>query len=358
MQWDIFCRVIDNYGDIGACWRLSADLASRGEIIRLWVDDATVLDWMAPGAIQGQWPGIQVLPWSSSTEPTLLRTLLPAQVWIEGFGCEIPTTFLQHFAAPVWINLEYLSAEPFVERVHGLLSPVLHGPAKGASKTFFYPGFNLRTGGLLREPTLTIRQTDFDAAAQRCWLQQWGIQATPDTLLVSLFCYEPENLDDVLRALCRYRRRCIVLATHGRATRALQNLPSPLPCEAVWLPTLTQTDYDHLLWACDINCVRGEDSLVRGLWAGKPLLWHIYPQDDGAHEDKLNAFLDTIQAPGSVRQLHHHWNGIATREPWDAQKLPPLTAWRRHMQSTSENLKSLPDLGSALLAFAQKKAKM
>jgi hypothetical protein len=23
LHWDIFCRVIDNFGDIGVCWRLA-----------------------------------------------------------------------------------------------------------------------------------------------------------------------------------------------------------------------------------------------------------------------------------------------------------------------------------------------
>ncbi|MEO7887531.1 MAG: elongation factor P maturation arginine rhamnosyltransferase EarP, partial [Polaromonas sp.] len=43
LQWDIFCKVIDNFGDIGVCWRLAADLASRGHKVRLWVDDASAL---------------------------------------------------------------------------------------------------------------------------------------------------------------------------------------------------------------------------------------------------------------------------------------------------------------------------
>ena len=71
-----------------------------------------------------------------------------------------------------------------------------------------------------------------------------------------------------------------------------------------YLPALTQIDYDHLLWACDLNFVRGEDSLVRALWAGRPFIWHIYPQDDGAHAAKLEAFLDWLQAPDSLRQFH------------------------------------------------------
>jgi len=148
MLLDIFCRVIDNFGDIGVCWRLSADLAERGHSVRLWVDDASALQWMAPGALEGEWPGVAVNAWKSSEDPHVLASLPCADVWIESFGCELAPAFVAHFAQglaaassnqvqaasnphPVWINLEYLSAEPYVERSHGLPSPVMSGPAKG-----------------------------------------------------------------------------------------------------------------------------------------------------------------------------------------------------------------------------------
>ncbi len=94
LRWDIFCRVIDNHGDLGVCWRLAADLAARGETVRLWVDDASALDWMAPGARQGTHPGVQVLPWRHPIDPTLLAALPVADVWVEAFGCEISPEFI------------------------------------------------------------------------------------------------------------------------------------------------------------------------------------------------------------------------------------------------------------------------
>ncbi|MBY0444112.1 MAG: elongation factor P maturation arginine rhamnosyltransferase EarP, partial [Burkholderiales bacterium] len=39
VRWDIFCRVIDNYGDIGVCWRLARQLSfEHGFAVRLMVD--------------------------------------------------------------------------------------------------------------------------------------------------------------------------------------------------------------------------------------------------------------------------------------------------------------------------------
>jgi len=159
-RWDLFCRVIDNHGDLGVCWRLAVDLAQRGHRVRLWVDDASALRWMAP---QGH-PLVQVLPWSE--DPLAGLNPVPGDVVVEAFGCELPARYQQVLAQAegascanayfqrVWINLEYLSAEPYVERLHGLPSPVLNGPAQGLTKWFFYPGFSPRTGGLLRESHL------------------------------------------------------------------------------------------------------------------------------------------------------------------------------------------------------------
>ena len=50
-RWEIFCQVVDNFGDIGVCWRLAADLVSRGYgSVRLWVDDWAALRRINPDA--------------------------------------------------------------------------------------------------------------------------------------------------------------------------------------------------------------------------------------------------------------------------------------------------------------------
>ena len=159
--WDIFCTVIDNHGDLGVCWRLTRQLRDVGQRVRLWVDDASALRWMAPNGHRE--PGVEMRPWTDASQASTLQTLPPADVWVEAFGCEIPETFVVHGVAtrtqqPAWINLEYLSAEDWVPRMHGLPSPIMSGPAKGWTKKFFYPGFTKGTGGLLRETDLLARQ--------------------------------------------------------------------------------------------------------------------------------------------------------------------------------------------------------
>ena len=375
LQWDIFCKVIDNFGDIGVCWRLAADLATRGQRVRLWVDDASALAWMAPIGCDG----VQVLPWTDLLDMSCLESA-PCDVLIEAFGCEIAPEFIaasadiawatgQNDASKLlWINLEYLSAERYVARCHGLTSLVGSGLAAGWQKVFYYPGFTLETGGLLRERGLVSRQANFDRAG---WLKHQGIDWQGEAL-VSLFCYEPPALAQLLDDLEQNGingQPVRLLVAAGRATEAVKVIKAsktprhthqtdlqPNQCQGKqlsisYLPLLTQIEFDHLLWASDLNFVRGEDSLVRAIWAGKPFVWQIYPQVDGAHGPKLDAFLDLLAASPKLRAFHQVWNGLAN------QALPPLVDmahWQQMATNNRTQLERQRDLTTGLLEFALK----
>ncbi len=376
LQWDIFCKVIDNFGDIGVCWRLAADLASRGHKVRLWVDDASALTWMAPAGHES----VRVLPWPHDGQPLDLESAKlagqPCDVLVEAFGCDAAPDFIAacarlHCAGgikPVWINLEYLSAEDYVARCHGMPSPVQSGPAAGWTRWFFYPGFTADTGGLLREPDLQRRQAGFDRAG---WLKTHGIHWGGEAL-VSLFCYEPPALEGLLAQFSEHGLRgkpVHLLVAAGRAANAVRalfddkNRPQPnkggrRQLSISYLPLLAQTEFDYLLWASDLNFVRGEDSLVRAIWAGKPFVWHIYPQHDGAHLAKLQAFLDMLQAPSSLRGFHTAWNGKTALPPGaGGQAYFPidLPAWQETAQAALSRLMAQDDLGTRLLGFVAKK---
>ena len=367
-SWDIFCRVIDNHGDLGVCWRLSADLAQRGHAVRLWVDDVSALSWMAPQALRAQQgentsfapnghapASVQVMHWKDHAQASA-----PNDVVVEAFGCELPEHFQQliaHAPHTVWVNLEYLSAEDYVARQHGLPSPVMHGPAKGATKRFFYPGFSSDTGGLLREPNLQQRQSAFDKTQ---WLQQWAFNKplAADERLVSLFCYEPEALKDLLQQLALDPTPTRLLVTAGRAQHAVREvLPfveSNGSLTVEWLPYMSQTEFDHLLWACDMNFVRGEDSLVRALWAGKPWVWQIYPQDDLAHHAKLQALCDKLQMPADLQAFQRRWNQVTTT-PLAPLTRTALDAWGVWSRQTQQLLMRQTDLTTQLIEFTRQK---
>lgn len=343
MLWDIFCRVIDNHGDAGVCWRLAAALGRRGEQVRLRMDDASALRWMAP---QGA-PGVIVLPWSATPGP--------GDVVIEAFGCELPQEFQASMAAQpkacAWINLEYLTAEAFAERNHALPSPVLAGAGKGLTKRFFYPGFTPRTGGLLREEGLAERQRAFDRDA---WLASHGI-AAEGARVASLFCYEPAALPALLAQLASADESTRLLVTAGRAASAVRQVLGDAREQGrlavTYLPLLPQTEFDHLLWSCDVNFVRGEDSLVRALWAAKPFVWQLYPQDDAAHHAKLEAFLDWLDAPPAWRDFHRAWNGVVDTLPVFEPR-----EWADTAAAARARLLAQEDLTTQLLRFVRQPA--
>ena len=139
---------------------------------------------------------------------------------------------------------------------------------------------------------------------------------------ISLFCYEPAGLGLWLKQLAEMPRQVHLHITAGRASAAVRQAMKALDLSNLnlhFLEHMSQTDYDSLLARMDINLVRGEDSLVRTMCAGKPLLWQIYPQHDGAHIPKLQAFLEQTGAPPLVVQAHLAWNAA---EP---KTLPDLT---------------------------------
>ena len=356
--WDIFCHVVDNFGDVGLLWRLSAALAARGQQVRLWIDDASALAWMAPGALAGEWPGVRVIPWRDAENASVCSALPCSDVWIEGFGCDIPSGFVAHFnnrvsaedsvARPVWINLEYLSAQAYVERNHRLPSPVLSGPARSWTKYFFYPGFTAGSGGLIRNAVA-------DAAPSHAHPTPASANGVRQ---VSLFCYEPEALPELLTGLGQDGRSSQLLVAHGRATQAMRGLLArddfrlPGNLQVEYLPTLSQTQFDALLGRCDLNMVRGEDSLVQAIWAGKPFIWQAYPQTDAAHRAKLEALLDWLQADSAVRDLHRAWNGFcqpAELAHW-AQTLADVDGrWASQVIAARQRLLLQDDLPTQLL---------
>ncbi|HET9045379.1 MAG TPA: elongation factor P maturation arginine rhamnosyltransferase EarP, partial [Casimicrobiaceae bacterium] len=38
-RWDVFCKVVDNFGDAGVCWRLARQLVAEHDLaVTLWID--------------------------------------------------------------------------------------------------------------------------------------------------------------------------------------------------------------------------------------------------------------------------------------------------------------------------------
>jgi len=379
MTWDIFCSVIDNYGDIGVTWRLARQLADEHAIpVRLWVDDLRPFHHIRP-EIDPALPtqhlaGVEIRHWT-----TPVVDAEPGEVVIEALACNLPDEFVARMAAkqtaPVWLNLEYLSAEDWVAGVHGLPSP---HPRLPLTKYFFMPGYTANTGGLTRERWLNSLRDAFqtDAVTRTEFLSNLGLPVPQaGELLVSLFSYENQALPSLLQAW----------ATCEQPVRALVPAGKALPEIATWfgetgaapgviwqrgaltlqvLPMLDQDTYDRLLWTCDVNFVRGEDSFVRAQFAARPIVWQAYVQDDGAHFAKLEAFLDlycAAMAPPlaeQTRSLWRAWNHAAEIEtdmaslwPQFRAELPALMA---HALAWDSHLQAQTDLVTNLLNYCRK----
>jgi uncharacterized repeat protein (TIGR03837 family) len=376
----MFCRVIDNHGDLGVCWRLARDLAQRGQQVRLWVDDASALAWMAPA---GE-PGVVVRAWSDD-----FPAVEPAVVVVEAFGCELPPEFvarMRHQAAtgpaPVWLNLEYLSAEGYVERSHALPSPQLSGPGQGLTKWFFYPGFTPATGGLLREPQLIeardrfqqTPQSRLDFLREHVGIPSLALREDPAGSvepLMLLFCYPQAALPAWLDACRAQPHTLLVTPGHSSSEVArwlgLTSPPSPGSLverdalRLLFLPPVSQPDFDRLLWCCDLNLVRGEDSALRAVWAGRPFLWQLYVQEDDAHLTKLEAFLRhyLADAPPEVRDLigsaFRRWNaGGSTAPTWPLER-SAWRAWQDWARQRCSHWATSSDLTTRLLDFVAQK---
>ncbi len=357
-RWDIFCKVIDNYGDIGVCWRLAKQLQDEYALdIRLWVDDLNVASKIVTGldaSLNSQkMNGVEVCLWRHDTS---FVNVAPADVVIEAFACELPAPYIQNMVAkkPIWINLEYLSAEAWVDDFHAQGS--VH-PATDLRKTFFFPGFNHKTGGLIREQSLVAKREAAKAEFKRL-----------PSLQVSLFCYTHAPLESLLQAMAEgeYSVECFVptgkilnkIATFfGQTEIQVGDTLNKQQLTLTVLPFLTQDEYDQLLWCCDLNFVRGEDSWIRALWSGNPFIWQTYPQDEKHHLKKLDAFLHKYetQAGDLLSEFHHAWlDAEITPTLWN-KLTSALPALKKHAALQTHKFEQQADLAAKLVIFTKNK---
>jgi uncharacterized repeat protein (TIGR03837 family) len=374
----LFCKVVDNYGDIGICWRLARQLQQEhGIAVTLWVDDLPSFRRICPpvdiDADLQLVAGVTVRHWRDQNG--VFTSADVADIVIEFFGCDIPPGYIAAMAQAkaesgqqaVWLNLEGLTAETWVEGCHTLPSP---HPSLPLIKHFFFPGFNERTGGLLAESGLAEQRQQFqdDPAARQAFLNNLGVtQAEMAACTISLFCYPIAPVAELFAAWQAGAQAITCLVPEGVGGAAVEQFLGQTASAGAHashgaltvrvLPFVPQPDYDRLLWACDVNFVRGEDSFVRAQWAGRPFIWHIYPQDENLHHVKLKAFLQIHQASSAaLAAVSLAWNGATEGHHWpdlwqalvaDLPEIARMTSpWQQQMLANG-------DLAANLLKFAR-----
>ncbi len=373
LRWDIFCTIVDNLGDVGFSWRLARQLVNEHELeVRLWVDDLAIFSQIE-SAIDvdedQQWlQGVEICYWRES-----FARIEPADVVIETFACTLPDNYILAMAdlpqQPVWINLEYLSAENWTLDCHCLPSLHPHLPLK---KYFFFPGFVEGTGGLLLEKNLLPARVAFNNTSQDIFWQELGLQSRrKGELCISLFCYDDAPIEDLLSAWVISDVPMRVLVPQHSVNNAIgmffgvdlstagQVLQSG-KLQVCIIPFLAQDKYDQLLWACDINFVRGEDSFVRAQWAARVFIWNIYPQAEQSHRLKLEAYLSLYtermspEMSAAVFSLWNAWNGNGQMiNAWSvfAAQMSALTGYGNNW---IRQLLPIGDLASNLVKFSRK----
>ena len=344
MRWDIFCQIVDNYGDAGICWRLARSLSSlHGQEVRIFCNDLPTLNLLASGSNEALSHKIDLQPWEASYNNARHPVQTP-DVVIEAFACDLPERYLAGlFIAPVKpiiINLEYLSAEPWISEFHAKASPQSHG----IPKYFFFPGFQDDVGGLLLDP-IPPEGAPVAHLIPKSLKLIW-LRLRPGSKRISIFCYPGAPLRKWLEDLGNLGENVDVLLTHGHAE--LLNLPGekvihlPANIQLLSMPFVSQDEYDWVISQCDFNIVRGEDSFIRAQLAGKPFIWHIYPQEDSAHEVKLAAFLDLYleNANQELRlaaiaamtwAMPSQW--LQSLDTWHSHSI----AWRTHILKKQED---------------------
>jgi uncharacterized repeat protein (TIGR03837 family) len=377
-SWDIFCSVVDNFGDIGVCWRLARRLSSGlGHRVRIWVDDLESFKRLC-GKVDAAQPmqvidGIEIRHWRAE-----FPDVAPADIVIEGFGVKLPDSFLQAMVArrptPVWINLEYLSAEAWVDGHHGLPSP---HPRLPLTKYFFFPGFTAATGGVLIEDGLIAARDAFqaDEGAQREFRRTLGIDSGEyGRTWVSLFCYENAALPELVSACAADARGINCIVPEGLALAQLARIAGRAIAPGMHVKIgglnicavafLDLDQYDRLLWSCDLNFVRGEDSFVRAQLAARPLVWQAYPQDEDAHLRKADAFRQRYcerMAPADAAPydgLFDAWNRQAANcgDFWPALS-GRIAALSVNAENWARRLAGNGDLGANLARFCEDRLK-
>jgi len=361
----LYCTVIDNFGDVGVCWRLARQLAHEYDLtVNLWIDD-----WKAARQLIGVLPeaeiaheilGVRVHPWSQAK----VDEDCTGDVLIEGFGCTLPKATLAQLKArdpkPLWIDLEYFSAETWVTDFHLRSGYDAEG---GTARWMFIPGVQEHSGGLIRERDLLSQREAWQRSDEApALMQQLGIALRNDQINMLCFAYNQAPYMAWLHAL-KASGLSTSLWLCGQYTQAafrpIQQEDYP---NLHWhnLPFISQPDFDRVLWSADLLWVRGEDSMARALWSGRPFIWHIYPQADDAHHAKLAAWLDYYTQPfpkplrDALVEVHLLWNGVVPPtgfvEAW-AALMAQWPDWQTYSRQRSNQLAQLTDLAQRLVAF-------
>lgn len=307
---DIFCEIIDNFGDIGVVYRIGKELKKQFPNckFRVFMNRTQEFCTINKKATNIQYQIINNIEYLTF-DYINNSDIIPADIIIEAFGCTIPQKYMKKaiYDSTLLINLEYLSAEDWIEDFHLKSSPIGHGKLK---KIFFMPGFTEKTGGIIADSNyleLVNRvNNNIDFYKKKYLFEKYGISNYNEKIIGTIFSYE-KSFEPLLKSLKKLNKNSVLLIFGEQSIESfknffkknsiqvLGNLIKYDKIEIRFLDFLNQNDYEELINTVDFNFVRGEDSFIRGILSGKPYLWHIYCQEEYVHMDKITSFLQKFE---------------------------------------------------------------
>jgi len=286
MTIDIFCNVIDNFGDIGVVYRLSKELHGKGHSVRIFVNKlqevSKLIENFDPHSNYQWLNGICFINLDNFSINN------GSEVIIEAFGTDLPESYIESLdkSSKLIINLEYLTAEKWALDFH-LKKSI--SPKDFIEKYFYMPGFHENSGGIVLDEKYLELVEEIKSNREEFFndfYKKLNLSFRPDVFYINIFTYN-WNFNTFIENLKNSSKQFIFFILDKRF-----ELPKTIPSniEIYELPHMKQEDFDIFINLSDFNFIRGEESIIRAILSEKPFIWNIYPQEDDYHLEKLEAF--------------------------------------------------------------------
>lgn len=305
---DIFCEIIDNFGDIGVVYRISKELKNiyqnaRIRIVLNRIDEFKAINKKVKDLEYQEIDGLICTTFDYVKKNA--ESFGTADLFIEAFGCDVPEEYIRIAKknSKLWINLEYLSGEKWIEDFHLCESLI---DSKTLKKIFFMPGFSEKSGGVIIDSGF-LKRKEYGMDNREEVLKKYYPEIDfQNKFIGTVFSYE-KNFENLLETLEKLERKTVLILMGEKTQKSFSEILQKKFREnfgkigkygkitMLNADFLSQEEYEEVISAVDFNFTRGEDSFVRSILLGKPFMWHIYLQEEKAHMDKIRAFNDRFK---------------------------------------------------------------
>ena len=312
---DIFCEIIDNFGDIGVVYRISKELKKIFQNVRIRIvlnrlEEFKAINKKVKDTDYQEIDGLICVTEKYVKEN--IETFGVSDVFIEAFGCNVPEEYVKQAKenSKLWINLEYLSGEKWIEDFHLCESLI---DSKTLKKIFFMPGFSEKSGGVIIDSGFLERMKFGKENRDEVFKKYFKDFDLKDKFIGTVFSYE-KNFENLLETLKNYEKETVLLLMGEKTQKSFSEILKKNLTEdygnivkygkitMIYSDFFSQEEYEEIISASDFNFTRGEDSFVRGIILGKPFMWHIYLQEEKAHMDKIKAFTERFKESVEVSE--------------------------------------------------------